>query len=363
MKKVVITAIVIFLAIIAGLIVINNVAELKESDRTTVGLILIGTKDDKSYNQTHFEGLCQAALELDFDVVIRENVPTDSRCRNVMEQLVNSGCSIIICDSFEYGEFIPAVAELNPDVFFFHATGTIEGNNIASFFGRIYQMRYLSGIAAGLRTKTNEIGYIAAFDIPEVNRGINAFTLGVRSVNPDAVVYVDWCGSWIDENAAADSFRSLYDKHNIDIIAMHTNALSPLELAEEKGVWSIGYNIDNSADYPNTYLTSAIWKWENFYIPRIGDCIRNNFVGKHYWDSADTGIVALAPLTENAAEGTEEIIKRETERIHSGTFDVFYGPIYDNKGNLRIAEGESMSDYAMLNSFDWYVEGVVTDEK
>jgi len=144
---------------------------------------------------------------------------------------------------------------------------------------------------------------------------------------------------------------------------MHTDSLEPLKTANENGIMSIGYNFDNSNTYPDTYLTSAIWNWENFYTPRITECLQGEFEGKNYWEGVNTGIVSLAPLSGNAKDGILEAVDAERDRFRSGTFDVFYGPIYDNEGNIRIAEGESMTDDAMLNSFDWYVEGVVADEK
>lgn len=362
MKKVIITSAIIFAAIIAGIIVMTMKPWENSDGEYKVGLILIGEKDDKSYNQSHYDGLSKTAGELNITALLRENIPTDESCCGTIEELIEDGCKVIICNSFAYGEFIEKMAPEYPDVYFFHATGVGSGRNFASFFGRMYQMRYLSGIAAGLRTETNEIGYIAAFDIPEVNRGINAFTLGVRSVNPDAKVYVDWCGSWTDEEAAAQSFKDLTENHRIDVMAMHSDARSPLELAEETGIWSIGYNFDNSADYPKSYLTAAIWQWEKFYTPKISECMNNIFVGKHYWESSDTGMVALAPLTANNAPEAAAIIEAEAARLNNGTYDVFYGPITDNQGNIRVAEGESMSDEVLLNSFDWYVEGVEINE-
>jgi len=254
-------------------------------------------------------------------------------------------------------------AEKYPEIYFLHATGTGSDKNMSTYFGRIYQIRYLCGIVAGLQTETNEIGYVAAFPIPEVNRGINAFTLGVRSVNSEATVYVSWTYSWHDDTSAAEATNKLLDNHNIDVLTMHSDSLMPLEIAEERGVMSIGYNYDNSRNYPETYLTAAVWDWEEFYTPIILKCLQGKFEGKHYWEGIDTGMVSLAPLTDKVNDETEAIVLQEMERISSGTYDVFYGPIYDNEGNLRVEEGECMTDNAMLNEFDWYVEGVVNDEE
>ncbi len=364
MKKVISVTAVVLLVVVAGIFLINGKKEDTDvtKEKTKVGFILIGTCDDRSYSQSHFEGMQKTAQKLNLDVTYRESVPTDERSKEVMQELIDDGHEIIICSSYDYGEEILEMAEANPDIYFFHATGIRQSKNLATYFGRIYQFRYLSGIVAGLQTETNEIGYVAAFPISEVNRGINAFTLGVKSVNPEAVVHVEWCNSWTDDEAAGTAAEKLFDEHAIDVVAMHTDSLRVLELAEERGIWSIGYNLDNYEKFPNTFLTAPVWQWENYYEPYILKCLQGKFNGSNYWEGATTGVVGLAPLTSNVKVGAIQLIERKREQFESGIADVFYGPIKDNEGTLRIAEGESMSDAAMLNSFDWYVEGVVIHE-
>lgn len=364
MKKVISVTAVVLLVVVAGIFLINGKKEDTDvtKEKTKVGFILIGTCDDRSYSQSHFEGMQKTAQKLNLDVTYRESVPTDERSKEVMQELIDDGHEIIICSSYDYGEEILEMAEANPDIYFFHATGIRQSKNLATYFGRIYQFRYLSGIVAGLQTETNEIGYVAAFPISEVNRGINAFTLGVKSVNPEAVVHVEWCNSWTDDEAAGTAAEKLFDEHAIDVVAMHTDSLRVLELAEERGIWSIGYNLDNYEKFPNTFLTAPVWQWENYYEPYILKCLQGKFKGSNYWEGATTGVVGLAPLTSNVKVGAIQLIERKREQFESGIADVFYGPIKDNEGTLRIAEGESMSDAAMLNSFDWYVEGVVIHE-
>ncbi|MGN1181275.1 MAG: BMP family ABC transporter substrate-binding protein [Suilimivivens sp.] len=365
MKKLGMIAGVILLVIILGIFGISAVEQTTgaTAKQTKVGLVLNGSCQDNSWGQSHYEGLQKCSQNLNLEIFCRENVPEDESSRDVMEELISQGCEIIICDSFGYGEWEIQVAEANPEIFFFHATGVEERKNLATFFGRIYQMRYLSGIVAGLQTESNEIGYVAALPISEVNRGINAFTLGVQAVNPDAVVYVTFSNSWTDDDLNEEATEKLMGNHNIDVLAMHTNSYKPLEVAENKGIWSIGYNIDNSGSYPGSYLTAPVWEWMNFYEPHILECLQGKFVGKHYWEGVETGLVSLAPLTDNVKNGIAEAVEKERERLESGIYDVFYGPIVDNKGNLRVAEGESMPDELMLNEFDWYVKGVILDEE
>ncbi len=364
MKKVFIVAGIIIVAIIVGIFLINIYeADTEVTKETTkIGVILNGSIDDRSWSQSHYEGLEQTAKELNLEMIYKENVAPEE-IPLIIEEFAEEDCKVVVANSFEFGDYIYEAAEEYPEIYFLHATGVGEDRNLSTYFGRMYQIRYLSGVVAGLQTETNEIGYVAAFPISEVNRGINAFALGVRSVNSDATVYVSWTNSWNDDTATSDATNILLDAHNIDVLAMHTDSLKALEIAEERGVMSIGYNVDNSKDYPNTYLTAAVWDWDEFYTPTILKCLQGKFEGHHYWEGIDTGMVSLAPLTDRVNPGTEEIIEREMTKISSGTYDVFYGPVYDNEGKLRVEDGENMTDNAMLNEFDWYVEGVVIDEK
>ena len=364
MKKVSTVILTVLATIIIGIILIHTKEEETDitKDQTKVGMILNGTSDDNSWGESHVEGMEKCAGKLNLKVEYRESVPVDESCMDVMETLIQDGCEIIICNSFGYGEWVASMAEKYPEIYFFHATGTGSGDNLITYFGRMYQIRYLSGIVAGLQTDTNEIGYVAAFPIDEVNRGINAFTLGVRKVNPEAVVYVEWSNSWEEEEAAKIATEKLLDNYNIDVIAMHVDTNVPLDIAEERGIWCIGYNYDNSSVYENSFLMAPVWRWEEFYEPRILECLQNKFYGKHYWEDMSSGMLELSPFTDNVKSGIEETVAVERWKLESGIWDVFYGPIKDQSGKIRVNEGESMTDQSMLSEFDWYVEGVKIDE-
>lgn len=365
MKKILAIVGIIIVIIVIGIVRIS----VQETDtevtreQTKVGFILNGGIDDHSWGQSHYEGMERCADSLNLDVHYCENVPADERCMEYMEELIEQDCKIIVCNSFGYGEYALKMAEQHRDIYFFHTAGVEESSNLATYFGRIYQMRYLSGIVAGLQTETNEIGYVAAYPISEVNRGINAFTLGVREVNPDALVYVEWTQSWTGEEAAEEAAQKLFDGHDIDVLTIHTDTNRPLEMAEERGIWCIGYNMDNSSLYPHSFLTAPVFEWEYFYEPHILECLQGKFVGRHYWEGAETGIVSLAPLSGNVKPGIKERVEQEQQKFLSGTFDVFYGPITDMDKNVRIHEMECMTDDEMLNAFDWYVEGVEFNEE
>ena len=172
---------------------------------------------------------------------------------------------------------------------------------------------------------------------------------------------MEWTQSWTGEAEAGEAAEKLLDEHNIDVLTLHTDTNRPLDVAQERGVWCIGYNMDNTALYPDTFLTAPVFVWENFYEPHILECLQGKFSGRHYWDGAETNTVALAPLSSNVKPGIAREVEAVREKFLSGTFDVFYGPIRDTDGTVRIREMETMTDSEMLNSFDWYVEGVITD--
>ena len=360
MKKFIIIAICILAVLIVGMFFIHeNRPDTEITKETTkVALILNGQIDDKGWGQSHYEGLCASAQKLNLEICYRENIPFDDTCLSVIEELIEQGCEIVICNSYNYGEWIDQIAKDYPEVAFFHATGTGEGDNLATYFGRIYQMRYLSGVVAGLQTETDSIGYVAAFPISEVNRGINAFTLGVQSVNPSATVHVIWSDSWTDDEMNRNAAETLIKECNADVLAMHCDSIVPLDVAEENGIWSVGYNMDNSELYPDSYLTAAVWNWEAFYTPQITKYLQGKIYSGNYWQGVESGLIGLAPLTDNVKQGTAEIVEEKAAALNVGTYDVFYGPVYDMDGNIRIGAGENMPDEALLNQFDWYVKGV-----
>ena len=362
MKKIVLVVFLIFAAAIAGILLSSyDLSSLNTDDNPTkVGLLLSGSRSDCSYNQAHYEALESLQDDLNLEIVCREDVKAD--CSREIASLIEEGCKIIVGVSFEFGEAMEKAAREHPEIYFLHATGNGHSSNLSSFFGRMYQARSLSGMVAGMRTETGAIGYVAAFPIPEVVRGINAFALGARSVRPDAHVYVRYCDSWTADAPAGKAFLDLLDRHPIDVISLHTDSLQPYKEAEERGVWSVGYNMDNASLFPKTYLIACIWKWDVYYRQEIARCLQGNFHGRHVWMEWEDGIVALSDFTRNVKEGTQPVVRVANEKLRSREFDVFYGPILDNMGNLRVEAGESMSDDEMQNSFDWYVEGVTVEQ-
>lgn len=346
LRKALILVGLIFVAAVAGILLIQD--KQTETDitanTTRVGLILNGSHEDHNYVQSHFEALQSLRQELNLKIIYREKVPND--CYDVIKELIQKeDCEIIVAISFGFGDDLKRAAAEYPQIYFLHAAGTGVATNLSSFFGRMYQARYL-----------------AAFPIPEVIRGINAFALGARSVRPDAKVYVRYCNSWTADEPAADACEKLLDAHPIDTVILHTNSIMPHKITESKGVKSIGCNKDNRDLFTSTYLTASEWNWQVYYRQQILNCLRGKFHGKHTWMGMEDGITKLSDFSNLVKKETKDAVAAANFRLTSREFDVFYGPIRDNQGNLRVEAGESMSDDAMLNTFDWYVEGISVEQ-
>lgn len=321
-----------------------------------VAFLYVGTIGDLGYSYAHDQG--RLALEaMGVSTTYVENVPETSECETTLRQLCDEGYNVIYATSFGHGEWVEKVAKDYPNVYFGHATGYIQSENTENYMGRVYEARYLAGIVAAMNSKSGKIGYVAAMQIPEVVRGINAFTLGVRSVNPEATVEVVWTNTWFDVTIEKASALELINK-GCDVIAQHCDSTAPQLAAEEKGVLAIGYNSSTPDAAPNAYLTAPLFHWDVFYKSDVQSIIDGTWTPKTYWEGLNAGMVSLDDLTDNCAEGTAEAVEAAKAKIMDGSLVIFSGEIKDNTGAVRVAAGETMTD-AQLTSFDWFVDGVI----
>jgi basic membrane protein A len=322
-----------------------------------VGFIYIGPPGDGGYTYAHDQGRKYLEEQLpDVEVLVKESVPESPEVEKVARDMIDQGANVIFATSFGYMDYIEKVSKDFPDVKFFHCSGYKTTENMTAYFGRIEQPRYLTGIVAGMKTETNKIGYVAAFPIPEVIRGINAFTLGAQSVNPDVVVQVTWTNTWYDPAKEKDAAMALLDQ-GVDIIAQHQDTAGPQQAAEERGVWAVGYNSDMSAYAPKANLTSAVWNWGPYYVQAVQSVIDGTYASESYWEGFNEGIVDIAPLTANAPEGAAAKVEEAKKAMLDGTLDPMQGPIKNQAGEVMVQEGSVMSDEDQL-SLMWFVEGV-----
>ena len=312
-----------------------------------VGMVLIGSKDD-GFSGAHYNGLEGMKKELglsDEQVLYKFNVPETAECDAALRELVDAGCQIIFGNSWGFMNYMEEIADEYPEVVFSHCSGyKNNGVNFNNYFGRIYQARYLAGIAAGMKTASNMIGYVAAWaDNAEVNGGINAFALGVQSVNPEAKVYVKYISSWFDPTLEKQTAVALLDL-GCDVIAQHVDTSMPQIAAQEAGKFGCGYNTDMTPDAPKAHLTAPIWHWASVYTAQVKDRMEGSWKPVNYFLGLKEGMVDISPLSENVAEGTAEKIEEARARILSGEWDVFTGPIYSNTDELVVKEGEALAD-------------------
>lgn len=361
MRKVLIAAVILFLLVLAA-IFFFRAGGGDEDRRVRVGLVLTGSKSEAGWSSSHFKALEKVSREMDFDLLVRENVSEfDDSAVPVVEDLYGKGVRVICMAGMQYGDKVERMREKYPDAFFLHASGVENSGNMVAFFGKMYQARYLSGIVAGMRTETNRIGFVAAMEVNEVIRGLNAFALGVRSVNPEAEVYVRYSGLWDAKDAEIIAARRIIDERGIDVMTYHQDYPHAARVADGLGLYSILYHVGNDGTLSDRCLTAAIWNWAPFYRERIEDCLYGRFRAGRYWVGLEKGIVDLAPLSPRVAEGTAARVEAARKRIESGEWDVFQGPVRDNTGTLRVEAGSAMSDDQMIRRFDWYVEGVIVD--
>ena len=321
-----------------------------------VGFVYIGKINDEGYTQAHDQGRL-ALEEMGIECMYVEDVPENADCEKAIRDLIDQGCNVIYTASFGFMDYTVKVAKDFPDIYFGHCSGYQTAENLSTYFGKIYQARYLSGIVAGMKTEVNKIGYVAAMPIPEVIRGINAFTLGVQSVNPDATVEVIWTNTWYDPAVEKQAAIELLNK-GVDVVAQHQDTTAPQIAAQEKGAFAIGYNSSTPDAAPDAYMTAPLFHWEKFYVDDVQRIMDGTWESRSYWGGIDEGMVSLDALTANCAEGTQEAVDKAQDAMAAGELHPFAGPLEDQNGEVKVPEGTTMTDDEIWN-MNWFVKGVI----
>lgn len=346
-----------------------DTSEKISTEDIKVGVLYITDPAEGSgYSYTHDLGILgmQSNLGLSDDQIVRKIVDDGDTegTRTAIEECISDGCNIIFTTSWGYMDVTAEMAEKYPDVYFSHGTGyKSNGKNFNNYFGRIYQARYLSGIVAGMNTTSNKIGYVAAQDTSnaEVTGGIDAFAIGVASVNPNAEIYVSVTHSWYDPKAEEAASRKLLDL-GCDVMAQHCDTPYPLTLAQEYGVYGIGYNSDMSKEVPQTCLCSVVWNWSAYYTAAVDSIIEGTWSGENYYGGMNEGLVAITDLASFCKEGTEEKVSEAAAAIMSGSSNVFDGELRTNTGDVIGNAGSTLDDATITGAIDWYYENVVVVE-
>ena len=335
-------------------------------DEIKVGVLhLSDPAEGSGYSYTHDLGIqgMQENLGLSSDQIIRKINVDDSDAdatRTAIQECIDEGCNIIFTTSWGYMDVTEEMASEYPDIYFCHGTGyKSNGKNFTNYFGRIYQARYLSGIVAGMNTSSNKIGYVAAQDSSnsEVTGGIDAFAIGVASVNPDATIYVKVTNSWYDpdaERAASETLLSM----GCDVMAQHCDTSYPQTMAQDAGVYGIGYNSDMQKETPDSCLTSVIWNWSAYYTYAVQSVIDGTWDGQSYYGGMADGLVGITSLADFCAEGTQEKVDEAKAEILSGSLNVFDGKLETNTGETIGSDGSTLDDATITGGINWYYKNV-----
>ena len=287
----------------AGAMLLATMTYSHAADPFKVGFVYVGPVGDHGWTYMHDIG--RQAVEEKFgdavETVFVESVPEGPDAERVMRNMIADGVDMIFTTSFGYMEQTVKVAKENPDIYFEHATGYKTAPNLSVYSSRFYEGRYVQGVIAGTMSKTGKAGYIASFPIPEVIRGINAFYLGATSVNPNFDIDVVWVNTWYDPPKEADAAKVLMAA-GADIITQHTDSPAPLAAAAAEGIKGFGQASDMIAFAPDTQLTAILDLWGPYYIERVQAAMDGTWKEKNTWGGMDTGMVAMAPMTNMDAK-------------------------------------------------------------
>jgi basic membrane protein A len=331
----------------------NKDSKPAASGSLMVGFVYDATIDDQGFSQAHDQGrLALAAMGIKTAYV--ENVPENSDCEKAIRDLIDLGCNVIYTTSFGFMDWTLKVAGEFPNIKFAHCSGYKTAPNMSSFYAKIYQAWYLAGIAAGLKTSSGKLGYVAAFPIPEVIRHINAFELGAQSVNPNVTLDVIWANTWNDASVERQASTELLNR-GCDVITHHQSTAASLLAAAERGAYAVGY----AAATPDVrgYLTAPMFNWVAFYKEDVQSIIDNKWVSRAYWKGFEADAVSLDALTANNDSRAAAAVNPAGDKLKAGTLEPFSGPLYDQSGAIKVPAGSKMTDEEIW-SIGWFVKGV-----
>ena len=329
-----------------------------EPEKLKVAFVFVGPVGDAGWSWAHDEA--RKDLEATFDLVetaYLESVPEGAESERVLSQFAEKGYKLIFTTSFGYMDSTIKVAERYPDVTFMHCSGYKRSPNVGTYFGRMYQAKYLAGVIAGRTSKTGKIGYVAPHPIPEVVRHVDAFALGVRAVKPTATVHVVWTNSWFDPGKEKEAAVSLLDA-GADVIATGADSAAPMQAAQDRGGLAIGYDSDGRDFAPKAFLTAPVWDWTVIYREVVSKVRDGSWESVDYWNGLESGVVKLAPMSDLVPAEVQAEVEAASAKIASGELVVFAGPWNKQDGTAAYGPGQVPTDAELL-AMDYFVEGVV----
>lgn len=330
-----------------------------EKNQEKIGFIITGDVSEKGWNGSHYNGIKKACEDLKLELLFRENIPENSgKCPEAVRELISEGAKIIFLMSFNYPTEVREIMDEYPNIYFVSMSTLEQHKNFTSCFARMYQGRYLAGVLAGMKTKTNKIGYVAAMPNSEVNRGINAFALGVQRYNKNAKVFAIFTGDWQNEKVESENAEILIKNYDTDVLTYHQNEDAAGRVAEKFGVNFIGYNaiLEN---YSEHYLTSVICNWDLFYKDILRKHLKGELVSvRNHWIGVQQDAVNLSDYSNLVDQVTISNLNAIKNELADNKNLIFANEIYDNEGNLRCTKNQVISDYELLKNINWFVQGV-----
>jgi basic membrane protein A and related proteins len=320
--------------------------------------VYVGPVGDAGYTYAHDLGRKEAVAKLGDKVTTTfvEKVAEGPDAERVIRDLATQGNKIIFATSFGFGDSMVKVAKDFPDVYFEHATGFKTSENMRVYEPRIHEVAYFAGIVAGRMTKTNTLGFVGSFPIPEVLRNINAFTLGAQSVNPKVTTKVVWVGSWFDPPKETEAAQTLLNK-GADVLLQNTDSTAVLQASEKAGKYAFGWDSDMSAFAPKAHLGSCVLLWGVYYEKALNDVLNKTWkTGETKWGHRE-GMTDFIKIPDFVPADAKKKVEEAKAGLKAGTLDIFKGPIVDNTGKVRLAKGVAADD-KWLGSVDFYVKGV-----
>lgn len=322
------------------------------------GYVYVGPIGDHGWSYQHDHGRLAADKALGITSTYVEKVPEGADAERVIRELADTGHGIIFTTSFGFMDPTLKVARDYPDVKFEHATGYKRADNLATYNIRFYEGRYIQGVIAGKMSRAGVVGYIGSVPIPEVIMGMNAFILGMRTINPNARIKQVFINSWYDPGKEADAAKALLDQ-GADIIAQHTDSPAPLQVAHERGVKGFGQASDMAKFAPESQLTSSIDFWDGYYIERTKAAMEGTWTSGDVWGGLKSGMLVMAPYA-NMPDDVKQMAMATEADIRDGKLIIFKGPINAQDGSPKVAAGQTLDDGAIAG-MDWLAEGVEGD--
>lgn len=330
---------------------------LTAQSKARVAYIYVGPVGDAGWTFQHDQARKHLELTLGAETKYVESVPETAEVARVLEQFISEGYKIIFATAFGYQNFSLEVAKRHPDVHIIGIGPAIGlAPNVKTIYGRIWEGRYLTGIVAGKMTKRNIIGFVAAHPISTVVAGVNAFALGVWSVNPKAKIKVVWTRTWYDPPKEKSAAKALLDA-GADVVAQHQDTPSALQAAAEASKFGVGSESNMQHFAPDAYLTGTIWDWRELDASIVKGIMQGQFTSEDYYGGLADRVVSLGPMNEKVPASVRAQVADREKAIAAGSFQLFSGPLKDQKGALRVPAGTSMTLKEIL-AFDWLIEGI-----